>query len=973
MPEHVNITNLFSNARAAYSSKENGVDPCLRSIDFHLRALGLLAAKYLVARQRPLLLHPCPGLGSLVAYLKSSLSENGIVRGGTLAHCIDATLRGVTTTLPGQTTPNIELLRNHLFHGGTIPGGGPGARLHEAVLRMEDEISQAFAELLRGSRISSVGNDPYDAALTIDNTTTQLWPLILAPPEGIQILGRFTSKGAQYLCPGSPTPRRLETSEKTTNAIRALVRFEEHDRAIADLVEWVKDDLSGFANPDHATHFTDNDGIVTFFWVRQAPDADEHRSDAFRLGQDDQRQWRRDSPDNWVPYSEFLKFLSMWPNLAVRLRQQFGSHPCLTSISTTVAPKISMRNMDFSSANPTAQSDQTAQKFLTASDDALSRNRGQTLIVFLAGEAGIGKTSCLVKAAFDRARELERDPQCSLPLYLYVSSTGNVLAQLENVVQAAVAPTRNLTKEGVLALCRSGLMVLLIDGFDELVGGSTYSDAVGSLRPWMEALGGRGVMIVSARSSYYLQQYRRSIAQSTSRGVAANHVIAQLQRWSDFEVECYLTEQDVPARVWKNLPQGQRDLLRIPFYSSELAKWWRSGASKRDAPGDLQRLMIDRFLSREVDKLRIPGANAPLLSHDEFRVVCMNLAEMMAGNEDREVGLQDLEYAVSLAIDDDLSKRRGLRDRLTVLCGLGVRGETDPRYTFDHELYFDCFLGDALVRYLTEKSFPAAEKIFDKTLLRDATFDIITSNTKRIFQVLKSASLPNTDVCRHNYGQVWGRLMAQGVAPSLPLASLRFGELDLTMVRQPIHLIHCVVQELAVDVPGVFAHTIEGCSVERLVVRKSSVGSIHTKLVLTETNIRAIQTPAVYEDTPQGVLRALADFDLVPAQQGQSPGNTEAFEFFLDRISSRAEISVVIRATDRRTEDHRLHWTEVYGVDVWQSFVRTLINCNIAELLAFPGSGDAKRRLHFLIGARDVLNRDGGNVNVAQFWTRASS
>lgn len=976
MPVPPNLVTLFQTARDAYLTRDVGMDAYLRSIDFHLRSLCLLAAGHLAARGQPLLLEPSPGLSSHISYLKSVVNRGSPVRqGGRLFDSIHAAVQSATNSLPGQTSPNIEHLRNHLFHGGTIPPGKLGDRMLADVCQMECAIFEAVRTLLTTSPLSLMSGGGDDLAITIDGVVSPLPPLILVSSDNVQVLGRLTSRGAQYLCPGSPTPRRIETDERALGKIRPLVRFSERDRAIADLVEWVREDLSGFANPDHGLHFTDDDGIVTFFWVRQMPVTDEQRSDAFRLGQDDQRQWRREDGE-WVPYSELLKALSIWPRLAERLRQQFQQHTCLRDISARVSPKVTMRNLDFSIAAPDLDDEgagHSAQEFLKAGDEALTRNRGQTLIIFLSGEAGIGKTSCLVKAAFDRARQVEQEPDLELPLYLYVSSTGNVLAQLENVIQAAVAPTKNLTKESVLALCRNSLMIILVDGFDELVGGLTYSDAVGSLRPWMEALGGRGVMIVSARSSYYLQQYQRSVAENTSRGVAANHLVAELQRWDSNEVETYLIERNVPRSAWSTLPREQQSLLCIPFYATELAKWWHdTGKHVEKAPGDLRELMINRFLEREADKLRLPGSDERLLSIKELQAACVNLAELMAQSHECEVGLAELEYAVDMATGGGLSTRRGLRERLTVLCGLGVRGESDPRFAFDHELYFDCFLGEALLQYLIGSMNLPLKKLLEGTLLKKATVDIVTSRTTQLLAALRSSNPPTSDVGRHNFGQLWGALLERGFVPSGSLVSLRFGDLDLsgTKASSPIHLEDCEIQRLAVDVPGSVAHVVRNCRVEQLEVRHLG-GNPRSGLTLTESIIRAVRTPTVYEDTPGNVQRVLADLKLV-APQRTGPGNIEAYEFFLDRISSRAEISIIIRAADNLADDPRLHWTEAYGVRVWHSFVRDLVNSDLAQLVAFPGSGESKRRLRLLVGARTVLDRAQGVGGVSEFWARAA-
>jgi hypothetical protein len=97
-----------------------------------------------------------------------------------------------------------------------------------------------------------------------------------------------------------------------------------------------------------------------------------------------------------------------------------------------------------------------------------------------------------------------------------VSSTGRTLASLEDAVNGALNITKLLSSQSARVLCRHGLLVLVVDGFDELLGSSGYENALGSLEPWFRELGGKGAVVASARSSYYLTQYQRSSGQRRS-------------------------------------------------------------------------------------------------------------------------------------------------------------------------------------------------------------------------------------------------------------------------------------------------------------------------------------------------------------------------------------------------------------------------------------------------------------------------
>ena len=99
-----------------------------------------------------------------------------------------------------------------------------------------------------------------------------------------------------------------------------------------------------------------------------------------------------------------------------------------------------------------------------------------TQIVMVTGEAGAGKTQVLRELVLRQAeRYLKGETE---KILLYVNAQGRALARLNEALATELQDLRvNLTYHSVATLTRVGLLVPVIDGFDELLGVSGYDDA----------------------------------------------------------------------------------------------------------------------------------------------------------------------------------------------------------------------------------------------------------------------------------------------------------------------------------------------------------------------------------------------------------------------------------------------------------------------------------------------------------------
>ena len=196
-------------------------------------------------------------------------------------------------------------------------------------------------------------------------------------------------------------------------------------------------------------------------------------------------------------------------------------------------------------------------------------------------------------------------------------------------------------------------MAILVDGFDDqLLGGTGYSP-LGSLRTWLERLGDRGVTVVSARSSYYLNQYRSSINRAEAADqLAARHRVAHVQPWEEADVLEYLGEVGLDGSLVKELPHGQIVLYcayRSPRVFAERCR--RGDVSFRGGDFSLVEHLLAQYLHRESAKIKGRDARGVLISKAELERTFEWCAELMLERADRTLDGSNLELAADMALD----------------------------------------------------------------------------------------------------------------------------------------------------------------------------------------------------------------------------------------------------------------------------------------------------------------------------------
>jgi hypothetical protein len=337
-----------------------------------------------------------------------------------------------------------------------------------------------------------------------------------------------------------------------------------------------------------------------------------------------------------------------------------------------------------------------------------------TLVVMVTGEAGAGKTSVLQQLVSNQADQYVLGR--AETLFLYVNAQGRALARFNEALATELQDLRaQLTYHAVSTLVRLGLLVPVIDGFDELLGIGGYDDAFSSLAQFIEELDGQGQIIASARSTYYEQEFvARANRASTLGSQIWRQVPVQVLAWGEQEFESFIVQRAAAdysgalessalrARVERVFRGRNASLRSKPLFVARTVDLVIAGIDL-SAEGNLLSQVVEAFVERErKDKLRARSGQS-LLTASQIYGLLTDVAEEMWNQEARELDRRSAQELAELALLDSGLDDDALRivvKRMPDLAFL-MPGDKTGSIAFEHETFFYYFLAARFATKLT--------------------------------------------------------------------------------------------------------------------------------------------------------------------------------------------------------------------------------------------------------------------------------
>ena len=334
-----------------------------------------------------------------------------------------------------------------------------------------------------------------------------------------------------------------------------------------------------------------------------------------------------------------------------------------------------------------------------------------TRVIMVTGDAGAGKTCVLKELVKRQAGKFARKE--TTILLLYVNAQGRALARLNEALATELQDLRvGLTYHSIATLTRLGILVPVIDGFDELLGVSGYDDAFSSLSGFLEQLEGEGQMLASARSVYYEEEFLARAGNVSATGSQAwEYVPVRVLEWREEDRKKYMNDwirskdlsdtetKNLYDRVRKIFDNENQDLASKPlFFTKTVDLLWRKPNFRGGQ--DLLQELVNEYLSRECKEKLLDRQSFPLLKVEQFERLMCELAEEMWNQETRELDYRSVrdvaEYVVEAEELSEIAKRT-IIEKIPTLAFLAGSDDSTPQVgTFEHELFFFYFLADSI-------------------------------------------------------------------------------------------------------------------------------------------------------------------------------------------------------------------------------------------------------------------------------------
>lgn len=903
--------------------------------------------------------------------------------------------------------------RNVVSHGGQA---SRDVESTESWLKSVSSASRAIDEYV----INAGGLRLADGLIHLGESP--LWPLLLAERDSILLFQSWPANEApRYLRAGTSRPPAFATDPSVTEALKnyvSHVRKPKHEQ-IVSLRGAIEIDIRGFSSTGSSPLFRyGHDGQLSVEWQQRTSSGDVARVDIFRIGVENQRQWRSGG-GGWRGYSDFVRKISNWDVVVQRLgvrhegivdhddreSQRLTDESVPLRLPDGLEPRFrteSMRQESF--ATPDIVGADDLGRVL---DEAAVSVAGLPQIFFLAGEAGIGKTYSLIRLAARRQNEIQKQGSVA-PIVLYVSCADTSLGDIKDIVNAQVIDTQNLNFSSVLTLCRNGLMILVIDGFDELVEGAGYRDAYRHLAPAIQELRDRGSIVVSARTAYLANQYRSSIRkQEAIAGYAsACHTVLELQRWSTADVERLFKLNTHWSPLRELLSPRDLNYLGVPFFS----KVFNSFAARqevRPALIDLHQVLIEGYLARELDKLadvaHFAGGRASdrtqSIGVDELYVIFREVAGIVFESTKMSVDQESFEMACSYALGVDLGepRNRSLAARLSVLCGFSVTvSQMEVGFRFEHELFYEVFLAEFFrVHYLTTGKYEGCLDRLSRGSLGSRTVeDLVEKSPHEVLSLIKwamSSTESMKDYLAQNISALAQRLISEseelGDIPALVGCQFQNVKMKRDLRESELVLDNCDIDILML--PEFARISLKNSRVHHVILRQGwdlqGRLSVDTDTKIYELAVlpQAGEGVAQYCSSAQEVWRALAqmraDGASLRLEEIDTATRAPDAEFATDvlsRLDARGDAAYIVQQATRTPGK-----TAAKGVyrpmdKRWAALTKAATQAGVAKSKQMTASGQAKTLVSFLvppgsiIGARsDESMSEDQKLAVEEFWS----
>ena len=333
-------------------------------------------------------------------------------------------------------------------------------------------------------------------------------------------------------------------------------------------------------------------------------------------------------------------------------------------------------------------------------------------VMLVDGPAGVGKTHLIEWLAFTAAQSFSSSGSA---VYLHVRSRGKVLSNIDDLMAFSLQALRlNVSFDQVPVLVRHGLVVLAIDGFDELGDPEGYGHAWGQLNDLIDSVKGNGVILLAGRETFIGRE--RLLRSVKSLANDSKVVELVLDETTPADAEEWLQEYGVDSAAIRSLQDSgllERGSFALrPFFLSYLARDIREGGEWLDSysrQSDVLPIVVNAMVDREVRRFEGEVTTALTASgvRDFVWGFLSEVAREMAGDQSESIAESMLAWIVEVSLPSEIERSVAslLKARAASMAFLAL--DDRPGYRrFGHSQFFNYFLSRSVINSIQEDDVP---------------------------------------------------------------------------------------------------------------------------------------------------------------------------------------------------------------------------------------------------------------------------
>lgn len=486
--------------------------------------------------------------------------------------------------------------------------------------------------------------------------------------------------------------------------------------------------------------------------------------------------------------------------------------------------------------------------------DVLGRKiPGTSSILYLTSDAGEGKTTLINQLANRQAINFKNKK--SDWILLPVPLGGRPFLRFDDIVIASIVNNlrfRYFYYDSFIELVKLGLIVPAFDGFEEMFMQSSTGEALSATGGLINKMGSSGSMLIAARKAYFEYKSFNSQAKlfdNISSSVSFSRM--SIQRWHRHQFIEYtnkkgvLKSEEIYDLVSSKLKNVNHPILTRPVLIKQLIEVFNDIGNVKDLVAKLETVtnyfpaFVNAIIEREANMKWIDTSGEPfkpILTVEQHYELLSLLSEEMWINSSDCLKDSILDLITELFAEQNqlsIHSNRQVRERIKQHA-LIVRDEpNNPVYRFDHEEFFEFFLGIAIADKILNNQIQDVKSLLRKAALPFQTSESIISRIKTkekdislLKNVLDTAIKGENQLSflRENIGSLIIRLLNNQKHDLIKIDNYELPVNSIITIKlENISFCDCHFQNTSLHSSSIKNCTFKNCQFDRIEINNSTI------------------------------------------------------------------------------------------------------------------------------------------------------